>query len=58
MMGREQGRQLEALNEMMVGRMETLVPMGKGLGVEEGPGGPKTDNVPVGEIDGESQRTP
>ena len=47
----EQDRQREALNEMMVGRMETLVPMGKGLGVAEGHGGPKTDKVPGGEVE-------
>ena len=36
---------------MMVGRMETLVPMGKGLGSEEGLDGPKTDSIPGGEVE-------
>ena len=43
---REQDRQREALKEMMVGRMETLVPMGREFGVEEGHRGPQTDKVP------------
>ena len=36
---------------MMVGRMETLAPIGKGLGVEEGHGGPQTDKVPGDEVE-------
>ena len=37
---------------MMVGRMETLVPMGRELGVEEGHGDPRSDKVLGAEVEG------